>query len=66
MCLEREGGREESLFFFFPVNSGSYPNAPGVMTKHQSATRMKRHCTLKIERCTRFVTVSMKASSPNL
>lgn len=30
MCLEREGPG-----FIFPVNSGSCPKAPGVMTKHQ-------------------------------
>lgn len=43
--------------FLFPVNSGSFPNAPGVMTKHQRATRMRRRHTLKTLRHTRPVII---------
>lgn len=52
MCLEREGGG-----LGFPVNSGSCPNAPGVMTKHQRTTRTRRRHTLKTLRRTRPVII---------
>lgn len=58
MCLEREGGG-----LGFPVNSGSCPNAPGVVTKHQRTTRMRRRHTLKTLRRTRPVIIQTFESS---
>lgn len=60
MCLEKEQGRR---VFFFPVTFGSCPNAPGVMTKLQRGTQVKRRHTLKTVRRARPVIIQSFESS---